>query len=78
MANNPMQAPFSITGSTGTDANGNPTAQATVNGIVYKCSGVNANDAFQNLAQLLVAIGCDPGCQLTVGALTIGDILLEV
>lgn len=75
MANNPMAAPFSIVGSTGTDANGNPTARATINGITYTCSGISAGDAFESLGQLLVMIGCDPGCSLTVGALTTGDII---
>lgn len=78
MANNPRQAPFSITGSASTDANGKPTASATIGGATYTCSGDNAVLAIGALSDRLVMEGCDPGCALTVGVNTIQDIISTI
>lgn len=82
MANNPKQAPFAITGgSTGTDANGKPTAIVTLAGAsggTYTCSGDTAVAAIGNLAERLLLEGCDPNCSIAISPNTIPDIIQVV
>ncbi len=78
MANNPKRAPFTITGSTGTDANGKPTAIATVSPATYTISGDTALLAITGLAERLLMEGCDPSCALVCSPNTVQDIIQVV
>jgi hypothetical protein len=75
MVNNPKLAPWPIVGTAGTDANGSPTASASLDGSSYVCSDGTATGAMLKLAQRLLLEGCDPNCSLTVGANSIMDII---
>jgi hypothetical protein len=62
----PVYAPWSVTGSTGTDTFGRPTASATLGNITYTASGADTLHATLGLARKLVEAGFDLDALLTV------------
>jgi hypothetical protein len=75
MANNPRQAPWTITATAATAGDGNPTAAATIGGSTYTCEGSTATAALLALARRLVEEGCDPLCATSGTAGVVQDII---
>jgi hypothetical protein len=65
MANNPRQAPWPITATAGTAADGKPSVASTIGSSTYTCEGDSATLALLALARRLIEEGCDPRCATT-------------